>query len=71
MSKATNDKENETKRNMRRYFSHIMNGADLLYKGIEDNRISISVYVQTFVFFKSNILYNTAICSVAISLEKR
>ncbi|KAL3861394.1 hypothetical protein ACJMK2_007429 [Sinanodonta woodiana] len=42
----------KAEKNIRRYFSYIINGVDELYKGINDPDIKISVKVRGFVVFK-------------------
>ncbi|KAK3583762.1 hypothetical protein CHS0354_022798 [Potamilus streckersoni] len=41
-----------TRKNMRRYFLHILNGVDQLYKGIDDPEISIRIQLRQFVVFE-------------------
>ncbi|KAL3855284.1 hypothetical protein ACJMK2_014500, partial [Sinanodonta woodiana] len=42
----------KVKEKIRQSFSHIMNGADMRYKRIQDSSISITVILSNFVYFK-------------------
>lgn len=42
-------KDNEAKYNLKKYFSHVFNGVDMLYKTIDDPDFSISIAVSGFV----------------------
>ncbi|KAL3861395.1 hypothetical protein ACJMK2_007430 [Sinanodonta woodiana] len=46
-------RERKAEKNIRRYFSYIMNGVDQLYNGINDPTIAISVKIRAFVVFKA------------------
>ncbi|WAR13146.1 ADT1-like protein, partial [Mya arenaria] len=42
-------KDNEAKVNLKKYFSHVFNGVDMLYKSIQEPDFSLSVAVSGFV----------------------
>ncbi|KAL3856272.1 hypothetical protein ACJMK2_011046, partial [Sinanodonta woodiana] len=46
------EKDLEVQRSIREYFSHIINGVNLRYKGIKDDSISITVTLREFFLFK-------------------
>ncbi|KAL3854136.1 hypothetical protein ACJMK2_013414 [Sinanodonta woodiana] len=50
-------KRDKVKAIIREAYSHIMNGVNLLYKGIQDTSISIKVTVSTFLFWQRQSLF--------------
>jgi hypothetical protein len=42
-------KDNEAKFNLKKYFSHVFNGVDMLYQTIDDPDFSLSVAVSGFI----------------------
>jgi len=42
-------KDNEAKVNLKKYFSHVFNGVDMLYRTIDDPELSFSVAIAGFV----------------------
>ncbi|KAL4225230.1 hypothetical protein ACF0H5_015919 [Mactra antiquata] len=56
--KASNEptefsKDNDAKYKLKKYFSHVFNGVDMLYQGIDDPNFSMSVGVSEFIIADS------------------
>ncbi|KAL3861402.1 hypothetical protein ACJMK2_007437, partial [Sinanodonta woodiana] len=50
-------RERKAEKNIRRYFSYIMNGVDQLYAGINDPNIEIHVKIRGFVVCKGQFIH--------------
>ena len=43
------EKDNEAKVNVKKYFSHVFNGVDMMYKSIDQRDFTISVAISQFI----------------------
>ncbi|KAK3586285.1 hypothetical protein CHS0354_000170 [Potamilus streckersoni] len=50
---ATFDRDTTARELLREYFTHVVNGIDLLYKGMERATITINIAIRAFVIFQS------------------